>query len=99
MVFTNCQSAKYLKNTYYQYDRNHRRFDKVIFTTSNELDNNSEDVTVFEVDKRELDKIKYVDSVDKIDTAVDGLYVINTPAYSTQFNIYPLYEVLSGTLT
>ena len=99
VVFTNCQSAKYLKNTYYQYDRNHRRFDKVIFTTSNELDNNSEDVTVFEVDKRELDKIKYVNSTSDIDTTVDGLYVITTPAFSSRFKLYPLYEVLSGVST
>jgi len=55
VVFTNCQAAKYLKGNYYQYDRRYRRFEKVIFTTTNELDNNSEDVTVFEVDKRELD--------------------------------------------
>ena len=99
VVFTNCQSAKYLKNTYYQYDRNHRRFDKVIFTTSNELDNNSENVTVFEVDKRELDKIKYVNSTSDIDTTVDGLYVITTPAFSSRFKLYPLYEVLSGVST
>lgn len=99
VVFTNCQSAKYLKNTYYQYDRNHRRFDKVIFTTSNELDNNSEDVIVFEVDKRELDQIKYVDIINSIDTTVDGLYVITTPAFSSKFKLYPLYEVLSGVLT
>ena len=99
VVFTNCQSAKYLKDLYYQYDRNYRRFDKVIFTSSNESDDTSVDVTVFEVDKRELDQIKYVGSVNDIDTTVDGLYVITTPAYSSKFKLYPLYELESGVST
>lgn len=96
IVFTNCQSAEYLKDYYYQYVDSARRFEKVIFTCSDVTDLTSTDITVFEPDSREMDTIAYVESENEIDLTVDRLNIVTTPAYTTKFNSYPLYQVIEG---
>jgi hypothetical protein len=96
IVFTNCQSAEYLKDYYYQYVDSARRFEKVIFTCSDITDLTSTDITIFEPDSRETDTIAYVESENEIDLTVDRLNIVTTPAYTTKFNSYPLYQVIEG---
>ena len=97
VVFTNCQSAEYLKDNWYQYDEDYRRFEKVIFTSTDVTDPaNGTDITVFEPDSRETDTIAYVESANDIDLTVDRLNIVTTPAYTTKFNVYPLYQVIDG---
>lgn len=96
IVFTNCQAAEYIKNYWYQYVESARRFEKVIFTCSDITDLTSTDITVFEPDSRETDTIAYVESANDIDLTVDRLNIVTTPAYTTKFNVYPLYQVING---
>ena len=96
IVFTNCQSVEYLKDNWYQYVDSARRFEKVIFTCSDITDLTSTDITVFEPDSREMDTIAYVESANNIDLTVDRLNIVTTPAYTTKFNSYPLYQVIEG---
>lgn len=96
IVFTNCQAAEYIKEHWYQYVESARRFEKVIFTCSDITDLTSTDITVFEPDSRETDTIAYVESANDIDLTVDRLNIVTTPAYTTKFNVYPLYQVING---
>ena len=96
IVFTNCQAAEYIKDYWYQYVDSARRFEKVIFTCSDITDLTSTDIVVFEPDRREIDTIAYVESANDIDLTVDRLNIVTTPAYTTKFNSYPLYQVIEG---
>jgi hypothetical protein len=96
IVFTNCQSAEYLKDNWYQYVDSARRFEKVIFTCSDITDLTSTVITIFEPDSRETDTIAYVENENEIDLTVDRLNIVTTPAYTTKFNSYPLYQVIEG---
>ena len=96
IVFTNCQSVEYLKDNWYQYVESARRFEKVIFTCSDITNPTSTDITVFEPDSREMDTVAYVESANDIDLTVDRLNIVTTPAYTTKFNSYPLYQVIEG---